>query len=736
MHKSFSFKPFLVSFILLFWVVLSLWVELYAPKLFNVLYTHINHALYDTRLIFAPGVWSSVKYPIVIVTLDTDHIRENEELWSYNKIALLISKIRAQGSIVIASDIIFRHAIPNNVSIIENKLVQNKLENSNLWKKLNEIKPLFDDNISLIEKVQFKNDIVLSFLLDQTMTKSGVLPEPMIFSNQQDAEHSSLLAMNGYISNFPDLQKVSSHNGFVSIQKDVDGVMRRWPIILRYENQLYASLPLEILKLYLPNEPIHLNFERKFGVVQLTSIQIGKRKVLTDKYGQVLIPFYNKNICCKHYAASAVLNHELSPGVLKNSIVFLSSPDISNLNNIDTPIRNDYPTVEIHANILHALLSDQLPYSPPWQREFIICLILGIGIFFTLIYPKIQPRTAVKVSLAILSLITVGNLFLWIWLHLVLEMASVVVMTIMQMLTLLVFGFVSEHDKKNFIKNTFSQYIPKDHIAFLLEHPDTLALEGKTAEMTVLFSDIRKFTTFTEKMDVKSIKNLLNQFFTPITSIILKHGGTIDKYVGDSIIAFWGAPIKNPHHREAAINAALEMMSKSQSLIIEGAPKIRIGVGINTGLMNVGDMGSEFRRAYTVLGDAVNLGSRLESATKYYGVNIIVGSNTAKENKGKFLFRWLDRVRVKGKKIPNDIYEVICRMEDATSEQKKEIKIHHQALAAYCRGNLNCARTLFSMLNNQYPRVTVYKIFLSRIKRHKKKMVLPNWTGIYTLRNK
>ena len=219
-----------------------------------------------------------------------------------------------------------------------------------------------------------------------------------------------------------------------------------------------------------------------------------------------------------------------------------------------------------------------------------------------------------------------------------------------------------------------------------------------------------------------------------MTEIILNHGGTIDKYVGDMIMAFWGAPIKNIRHREAAIEAALDMLAKAEELkddfLAAGFPEINIGIGINSGVMNVGDMGSEFRRAYTVLGDPVNVASRLEGSTKYYGVKLLVGAAT-RADQTKFVFRLIDRVKVKGKQVAIDVYEVICRMVDASPELLKEIKAHEEAMNAYFLADFALARTLFTSLEKHHPDAYIYKLFLERINYYEKNPPGDEWDGAY-----
>jgi adenylate cyclase len=253
--------------------------------------------------------------------------------------------------------------------------------------------------------------------------------------------------------------------------------------------------------------------------------------------------------------------------------------------------------------------------------------------------------------------------------------------------------------------------------------------------MTVLFADIRNFTTISEPLTAAQLKEMLNEFFTPMTEIIFKFHGTIDKYVGDMIMAFWSAPLKDKYHARHAISAALDMqlaVEKLKPVFKEkGWAEVNIGIGLNSGLMSVGDMGSKFRRNYTVLGDAVNLASRIEGLTKYYGAKLMVTENT-QANQKNFIFRKADRVRVKGKKMGVEIYEVLGRTKELTPEFKKELDLYHSALEDYFNQRWENARAILTELHQAHPDVKLYSLYLHRIDEFEKTPPPSDWDGIYT----
>lgn len=266
------------------------------------------------------------------------------------------------------------------------------------------------------------------------------------------------------------------------------------------------------------------------------------------------------------------------------------------------------------------------------------------------------------------------------------------------------------------------------------ESPEVYSLEGENREMTVLFSDVRGFTTISEGMDPKQLTQLMNALLTPLTRVIHKNRGTIDKYMGDAIMSFWGAPLSDSEHARHALYAAIEMMDELKVMQAEfrerGWPEVNIGIGLNTGDMNVGNMGSEFRMAYTVLGDAVNLGSRLEGLTKEYGVNIIVSEST-RAAIPEFVFRELDLVKVKGKNEPVAIFEPVGHKNDIDKSVTKELSAYKRALMNFRAQAWDKAELDFFNLNRASPDRYLYQVYLNRVAFYRSEPPPPDWDGVF-----
>ena len=357
-------------------------------------------------------------------------------------------------------------------------------------------------------------------------------------------------------------------------------------------------------------------------------------------------------------------------------------------------------------------------------------LILGAGIYLlpaTIAVPIALLLSGLYVGLVQLAF-NAGDL----WLPLAIP---VLVQFPLALFVGLLAQYLTEARSRRHLKSIFGQYVPPEIVDEMSRSPDdSFAVEGESRELSVLFCDIRSFTTISESLAADELKQLLNFFFTPMTRIIFEQRGTIDKYVGDMIMAFWGAPVRDDNHQQHAVEAALTMLDKLAEMQPEFSernwPEVNIGIGINTGMMNVGDMGSEYRRAYTVIGDAVNLGSRLEGLTKYYGVQLIVSETTAAGLDG-ILLRHLDRVRVKGKNEPVDIYEPVGVSDALSDECVKEIADSNAAIEYYYAADWERAISAFAALQKAWPDRTVYKLYLDRISKLQQQGTLPGWDGVF-----
>jgi adenylate cyclase len=301
------------------------------------------------------------------------------------------------------------------------------------------------------------------------------------------------------------------------------------------------------------------------------------------------------------------------------------------------------------------------------------------------------------------------------------------------------YGFFVEARGKRQITGLFGQYVPPELVDEMAKDPEQFSMEGESREMTVLFTDVRGFTTISEGLEPKALSLLMNEFLTPLTEVIYRHRGTIDKYIGDCIMAFWGAPLADPLHARNAVVAALEMQRTLKSLQphfkAQNWPEIHIGVGLNTGRMSVGNMGSRIRLAYTVMGDAVNLAARLESITKEYGTDIIVGENT-KDAVSDIVFREIDRVRVKGKDQAVTIFEPVGIEGEVAQTRLEELASFHGALQVYRSQDWDSAEKAFIDVQKIESERKLCQTFLQRIAVLRENPPETDWDGAFTFETK
>ena len=699
----------------------------------------VDTLVYDWRFQgFMPKREETTK--IVIIDVDERSLKqEGRWPWSREKLAKLVEALQRQQVKLIGFDVVFSEE--------ERNAVQQVLAHSGLSdqakQELQPLIPVLDGDKKFAQAITQKT--VLGFFLHGAGgINSGVLPTPLLTVEPRDLDKITINFMPDYTGNLAVFANAALGEGFITTLPDVDGVMRRSPLVLRYENGLYSALSLELARLYLNQPSIQLQTVKSGGQLRLESINLGNHKIYTDESGMALIPYKGKGKSYTYISATDILNNPNNMPVLKDAIVLIGTSALGLTDLRTTPLQTGYPGVEIHANLLDAIIQsvgdqNHMYYRPDWEPGITFLILLLSGLAFVFILPMLEPAYMLAVAGAWLTLLVIVNLVSWKVSHLDFPLAILVLSTFSIAILNIGYGFLRTNNQKREMKMLFGQYVPPAHVEHMLENHHLAGLEGESRHMTVLFSDIRNFTTISEGLKATKLKQMLNEFFTPITGIIFQHNGTIDKYVGDMVMAFWNAPLLDANHAEHAIDAALSMLIKVEELkpifVAKGLPEVNIGVGINTGFMNVGDMGSMYRRTYTVLGDSVNLGSRLESITKFYGVKLLVGEGTY-DLAPQFLYRLVDKIIVKGKREPVCVYEPVCRVEEASDSRKQRIEQYNQALAHYYSREWDAAEKILRQLHKADPERKLYKMYLERIDELRYEVLPDDWMGVFEHRSK
>jgi adenylate cyclase len=576
-----------------------------------------------------------------------------------------------------------------------------------------------------------ERDTVLGYYFSHDPTQlqgTGQLPDPMLPAEIAGALGIEPIEGFGYGANLPVLQQAARAGGFFdNVLSDDDGVFRRAPVLQSHRGALYDSLALAIASAFL-DEPLQIGQENEW-------LFLGSRGIPLDEQFAALIPYRGGQGSFPYLSAIDVLRKAVPVESLEGRIVIVgtTAPGLYDLRN--TPVQKVYPGVEIHANIVSGILDGRFLQQPHYTVAIEVMVLLLVGVLLTVLMPALSPVLAATSSLLTLLAVTVINVYLWIEQALVVPLAGSALLVLALFVSNMSYGFLTEARTKRNLTRRFGQYIPPELVSEMAANPDSYSLHGERRELTVLFSDVRGFTGIAEKLDPVELSGLMNELLTAMTRVIHDHRGTIDKYMGDAIMAFWGAPIQDPEHATKAVTAALEMQRTLSGLRTKfvrlGWPDIQMGIGINTGPMNVGNMGSEFRMAYTVLGDAVNLGSRLEGLSKQYGVGIVVSESTSAAAEG-VLFRELDLVRVKGRDSPLHIFEPLGLDNTLTARQVHQLAAYNDALAAYRAGGWERADELFAELVVEQAETPLLALYRSRISYFRENPPPDGWDGVFT----
>ena len=688
-------------------------------KYFDIL-TRVNYIFYDVNL----KIFHKKNKPdnVVIVDIDEKSLQfEGRWPWPRNKVATIVKNLQNSNVAVIAFDILFPEQEPDIADTLLNHAQQSKDSTPGVIEYLSQQLPFFD-NDKIFAEALTKGDAVLGvFFSNELYHATGKLGKP-ILSLTKPTE-LVVLHESKFIGNTPVLANAVRYTGFTTTVPDEDGFLRRSPLLIEYNNELYPSLPLATVKAYLLTEKFSLDLHDLEKNKIFLGVNLGDIYIPTDSSGNVLITYCGPAFSFPYVSATDVLHNKFSPQTFEGKIVLIGSSAVGIGDLHSTPLQAvGYPGTEVHANIIASILDKNIISSPLWLVGIERILIVIVGLIATVLAAYLPALGLITLTIVMMALLFIFNAALlieynWILPHLVLPYLQLLFLGIINSGC----GYLFETRSRKKLHDVYGQYVSAAHIDKMLEFPDQHTLDGNTKMMTVLFADVRSFTSISEKLDAKGVKKFLNTLFTPFTEIIFNYKGTIDKYVGDMIVAFWNDPIDDPQHALHGVQTALEMQKKLKELAPVFAeqklPGVGVRVGINTGVMHVGDMGSKYRKAYTVLGDAVNLASRLEGVNKMYGTPILVSQET-KEMCNDVVFRFIDRIHVKGKDAATDIYEPLCLLSEKTYTLATELAQYEKALELYNVNNWSGAKEAFAKLAAQYPQIEVYAIYFKRVSQY------------------
>lgn len=519
--------------------------------------------------------------------------------------------------------------------------------------------------------------------------------------------------------------------GYANILPDLDGVVRSVPLFLSYEGRVYPSLGLAIASdiLGVPLDSMRVEPGK--------NLRLGNRTIPIDGHGRMLIRYAGGYRTFRYISYSDVLRHRIPAEYFSGKVVLVgtSAAGLSDLRSV--PFSKTYAGVEIHANIIYDILNGLFIHR--WGLWASAAILIILGLLTGIIAISLRPGWGAVCILGILLLYLVAADILFETQAVWMEVIRPIGVIFFSYLVTMVYRYVTEEKEKRWIKGAFQHYVSATVVNELIKSPESLKLGGERRDFTVLFSDIRGFTTISEKMDPQDLVHYLNEYLTVMSEIILKYEGMLDKYVGDEVMAVYGAPLPQKDHAERACRTALEMMADLSRLNLkwktEGKPLINIGIGLNTGIMSVGNMGSRIKFDYTAIGDNVNLGARLEGTNKEYGTNIIISENTYQAVKGKVGVRELDLVAVKGKTKPVTLYELLA-MGEIPAEMRPATELFHQGLEAYRAREWDRARDLFSQVLSLRPKDGPSEVYMGRCEELKANPPPADWDFVYAMKTK
>jgi adenylate cyclase len=393
-----------------------------------------------------------------------------------------------------------------------------------------------------------------------------------------------------------------------------------------------------------------------------------------------------------------------------------------------------FPGVEIHANMLAGMLAQNFKHRPAYMLGAEVLLLLVGGVALSFLIPMLSALWATAAAAGGVLLITGLNFMVWTQADMVLPLASSILMVAFLYTMDMAYGYVVESRYKRQFTELFGQYVPPELVDQMASDPEKYTMEPKEAELTILFSDVRGFTGISETLRPEELREYMNEYLTQMSGIIRsKYHGTLDKYIGDAIMSFWGAPVDDALHARNAVLAALAMQTTCDALNekfgARGWPRLNIGIGINSGTVRVGDMGSRVRRAYTVMGDAVNVASRLEGRTKHFRVRILAGESTRNAVKD-VVFMEIDRIKVKGREEPLTVYEPLALEAEADAPLREELRLWNQALRDYRAQQWDRVDVSLLNLRRRNPARELYALYAQRIAVFRRTPPPQDWDGV------
>ncbi len=757
LFKKFRSRPVLISFVVILIGVSLYWHDYISYSDGYTFLDLMEKKSIDLRFRSRGTIHTNPK--VVLAVIDEKSIdKEGKWVWPRSKIAKLVTKLSDAGAKVIAFDIIFSE--PDNSSVIqtlnniENKIDRLEIKNDVLNEYLNQLKSQSDNDTLLANAIQnAKAKVVLGYFFQIKKANLAHLNDKEMETHENnsrgsrynlvryskgDAKNLFLKEAALPVSNISQISDSTPYSGYFNMFPDKDGVIRWIPSVFKFKDDLYAPLSLKTIQAYL-DKPISVQIESGLGI---ESLKIGDLSVPTDEQGRIMINYRGDSDrkTFLHISITDILNGKNLKDIFRDKIVLVGATAVGIYDLRVTPFSENYPGVEIHANLIDSILAKDFLYKPEYIAVFDILAIILMGLFLGFTLPKTGALAGAVSSISLVVVYVLFCQYLFSTMGWVLNLVYPLCVVVLLYVALTAYKYLIEENQKRFIKNAFSTYLAPTVVKELMDSPEKLNLGGEQREITAFFSDVQGFTSISEKLSPQELVELLNEFLTEMTDVILKYEGTVDKFEGDAIIAFFGAPNHMENHAEKACMASIDMQASMVRLRekwrASGKPELKMRIGLYTGPAVVGNMGSKNRMDYTMMGDTVNTAARLEGVNKIYGIYLLAGETTCKSIENKIKIREIDSIHVVGKTEPVSIYQLVDYQENIDDRVQNTIDNYVKGLYAYRKQEWDKAINFFKASLEISPDDGPSKTMLARCNDFKSNPPGQNWNGSFTMSTK
>jgi adenylate cyclase len=684
--------------------------------------------------------------PVVIVDIDEDSLKAlGQWPWPRTLVADMVTRLTKAGAAAIAFDVVF--AEPDRTSPQQAAESLRGLDEETKAK----LKALPSNDQVLADAIANSRVVLGQTALAQpSEMPAGDLPQTgfAVTSAKGVDPEPPLISFPGLLRNVPELENAAAGRGLFTIRPERDGIVRRVPIVMRAEETVVPSLTLDLLRVVSGAGAIAM----KIDEAGVQSVGLGRRglQILTDGRAQLWVHFapHDKS---RFVPAKDLLSGAVELDRFKGKLVLVGTSAVGLLDLKTTPVDPAMPGVEVHAQLLETMLSGASLTSPSYATLLELAIAVLVGLAIIGLAPVVSAWALFWVGGLVAAMLVGVSWYYFSRLNLLIDFSYPLISSFLIYITLVFTNYLRAHSERRQIRSAFGQYLSPVLVEQLAQSPEKLVLGGEERNMTLLFSDVRGFTTISEqyKSDPQGLTTLMNRLLTPLTNVIIERKGTIDKYMGDAIMAFWNAPLDDPAHEANACEAALRMTHALDGLNADrkkeaeaaGQPFIpmKVGIGLNTGPCVVGNMGSDLHFNYSALGDTVNLASRLEGQSKTYGVTIVIGGATAAAVRDRYAVIELDRLQVKGKTEPETVYTVLGRLEEQGEEFRRLAQLNATMLGAYReRRWQDCLETILLCreAGRAFGLEAFYQLYVERVRALIEAPPEAGWDGVWVAAEK